>query len=148
MPTFETTLRLERKTATGIEVPPHIVAELGTGKKPAVTVTLNGYTYRSTVAVMGGRYMLPVSAEHRQGAGVQAGDHVSVTLHLDTEPRQVTVPDDLQAALDGTPGASERFRRLSYSQQRQHVLAVEGTKNPETRARRVAKTIQMLTEGA
>ncbi|GGL98099.1 YdeI/OmpD-associated family protein [Deinococcus aerophilus] len=145
MPTFETVLKQERKAATGIEVPPHIVAELGAGKKPAVTVILNGYTYRSTVAVMGGRYMLPVSAEHRQGAGVQAGDQVSVTLHLDTEPREVTVPDDLQAALDGTPAALERFERLSYSQQRQHVLSVEGTKNPETRARRVAKAIQTLT---
>lgn len=138
MPTFETPLKQERKTATGIEVHPQIVAELGAGKKPAVTVTLNGYTYRSTVAVLGGRYMLPVSAEHRQGAGVQAGDQVSVTLHLDIEPREVTVPDDLQAAL-------ERFGRLSYSQQRQHVLAVEGTKNPETRARRVVKAIQSLT---
>lgn len=145
MPTFETSLKQERKTATGIEVPPQIVAELGAGKKPAVTVSLNGYMYRSTVAVLGGRYMLPVSAEHRQGAGVQVGDQVSVTLHLDIEPREVTVPDDLQAALDGTPAALERFGRLSYSQQRQHVLAVEGTKNPETRARRVVKALQALT---
>lgn len=147
MPSFETTLIQEGKTATGIEVPPEIVAELGTSRRPAVTVTLNGYVYRSTVAVMGGRFMLPVSAEHRQGAGLQAGDRVRVTLSLDTEPREVCVPDDLQAALDGSPAALERFGRLSYSGQRQHVLSVEGAKNPDTRARRVTKVLQTLTEG-
>lgn len=78
MPTFDTTLKQERKTATGIEVPPEVVAALGTGRKPAVTVTLNGHVYRSTVAFLSGRFMLPVSAEHRRGAGIQAGDPVSV----------------------------------------------------------------------
>lgn len=147
MPSFETTLRQERKTATGIEVPPEIVAALGGSKKPAVKVTLNGYTYRSTVAVMGGRFMLPVSAEHRQGAGVQAGDHVNVTLEVDTEPREVEVPDDLQGALNANPAALQGFGQLSYSRQRQHVLAVEGTRNPETRQRRVEKVVQTLMEG-
>lgn len=147
MPSFETTLRQERKTATGIEVPPEVVAALGSSKKPAVKVTLNGYAYRSTVAVMGGRFMVPVSAEHRQGAGVQSGDHVSVTLEVDPEPREVEVPDDLQGALNADPTALERFGQLSYSRQRQHVLAVEGTRNPETRQRRVGKVIQTLTGG-
>ncbi|WP_019588804.1 YdeI/OmpD-associated family protein [Deinococcus apachensis] len=147
MPSLETTLRQERQTATGIEVPPEVVAALGTGKKPAVKVTLNSYTYPSTVAVIGGGFMGPVSAEHRQGAGVQAGDHVSVTLQVDTESREVEVPDDLQGALNANLTALERFGQLSYSRQRQHVLAVEGTMNPETRQRRVEKVIQTLMEG-
>ncbi|WP_161884192.1 YdeI/OmpD-associated family protein [Deinococcus alpinitundrae] len=146
MPTFETTLLSAKKTATGIEVPADVVTALGSSKKPAVTVVLNGHPYRSTIAVMGGRFMLPVSAEHRQAAGVEAGDRVSVALELDTAPREVVVPDDLKAALENNPAAAEHFSRLSYSQQRQHVLSVEGTKNPETRQRRVTKAIDALTE--
>ena len=148
MPTFDTTLKQEGKTATGIEVPAEVVASLGSSKKPAVKVTLNGYVYRSTLAVMDGRFMLPVSAEHRQGAGLQAGDRVEVTLELDTEPRVVSVPADLQTALEGDAVALEHFAALSYSGKRQHVLAVEGTKNPDTRARRVAKVIQTLRDGS
>lgn len=146
MPTFDTTLLSARQTATGIEVPPEIVAALGSSRKPAVNVTLNGYAYRSTVAVVGGKFMMPVSAEHRMGAGLQAGDRVSVTLEPDTAPREVSVPGDLQAALDAHPAALERFGRLSYSGKRQHTLSVEGTKNPDTRARRVQKAIQTLLE--
>lgn len=146
MPTFDTILLLARQTATGIEVPPEVVSQLGTTKKPAVKVTLNGYVYRSTVAVMGGRFMLPVSAEHRQGAGVAAGDRVSVTLEPDTAPREIVVPDDLQAALDASPAALAAFGKLSYSGKRQHTLSVEGTQNPETRARRVQKAIRTLLE--
>lgn len=138
MLSFETILRQERKTATGIEVPPEVVAALGSGKRAAVRVVLNGYAYRSTVAVMRGRFMLSVSAEHRHGAGIQAGDQVSVTLEVDTEPRKVEVPDDLQGALNANPATLERFGQLSYSQQRQHVLAVEGTKNPATRQHTLA----------
>lgn len=147
MPTFETTLKQEGKTATGIEVPPEIVAQLSGSRKPAVNVTVNGYAYRSTVAVMGGRFMLPVSAEHRQGAGLSAGDTVSVILEVDTEVREVVVPQDLQTALDAHPVALEKFGRLSYSGKRVHTLAVEGTKNDETRARRVAKVVQTLLAG-
>jgi len=147
MPTFETTLLSAKKTATGIEVPADVVAALGSSKKPAVTVVLNGHSYRSTIAVMGGRFMLPVSAEHRQAAGVAAGDRVSVSLELDTAPREVVVPDDLKAVLDSHPKAAERFSQLSYSQQRQHVLSVEGTQNPETRQRRIAKALEALTAG-
>jgi len=147
MPTFETTLLSAKKTATGIEVPADVVAALGSSKKPAVTVVLNGHSYRSTIAVMGGRFMLPVSAEHRQAAGVAAGDKVSVALELDTAPREVVVPDDLNAALALHPEAAERFSQLSYSQQRQHVLSVEGTQNPETRQRRIVKALEALTAG-
>lgn len=148
MPTFTATLKQEGKTATGIEVPPEIMEALGGGKKPAVTVTLNGYAYRSTVGVMGGRSMIPVSAGHRGNAGLSAGDSVQVTLELDTAPREVDVPEDLQAALDANPTALAAFARLSYSGKRQHTLSVEGTKNPETRARRVAKAVGTLSGGA
>ena len=148
MPTFTATLKQEGKTATGIEVPPEIMEALGGGKKPAVTVTLNGYAYRSTVGVMGGRSMIPVSAGHRGNAGLSAGDSVQVTLELDTAPREVDVPEDLQAALDANPAALAAFEKLSYSGKRQHTLSVEGTKNPETRARRVAKAVATLSGGA
>lgn len=148
MPTFTATLKQEGKTATGIEVPPEIMEALGGGKKPAVTVTLKGYAYRSTVGVMGGRSMIPVSAGHRGNAGLSAGDRVQVTLELDMAPREVDVPEDLQAALDANPTALAAFARLSYSGKRQHTLSVEGTKNPETRARRVAKAVATLSGGA
>jgi hypothetical protein len=144
MPTFTAILKQEGKTATGIEVPPEIMAALSGGKKPALTVTLNKYVYRTTVGVMGGRSMIPVSAEHRGKAGLTAGDTVSVRVELDTEPRTVTVPDDLQAALNVNPAARAAFEKLSYSGKRQHTLSVEGTTNPETRARRVAKAIETL----
>lgn len=141
---FTATLQLHGKTATGIEVPPTTVAALGSGKRPAVNVTINGYTYRSTIAPMGGGFMLPVSAEIRAGAGVAAGDIVAVALTLDTAPREVTVPADLATALDVAPEAQRAFEALSYSNKRAHVLSVEDAKTPETRQRRIAKVIETL----
>lgn len=143
---FQSRIELGGKTATGLEVPLEIVEKLGTGKKPAVTVTINGYTYRSTVATLGGRYMLPVSAENRAGAKVAAGDEVEVEIELDTAPREVEVPPDFAAALDRDTGARAVFEKLSYSHKRQHVLAIEGTKNPETRQRRIEGAIKILNE--
>ncbi len=114
--TFATTvLKDQEKSATGLQVPAETIAVLGNGKKPAVKVTLNGYSYRTTVAVMGGAFMIPLSAEHRNAAGVQAGDAVEVTLKLDTEPRTVEVPADLAAALADQPVATAAFEALSYS---------------------------------
>lgn len=144
---FRTTLRLEGKTATGIEVPHEIVAALGKGKRPPVYVTINGYTYRSTVAAYGDLFMLPVSAEVRERAGVAAGEEVEVELALDEEPRAVAVPDDLAQALAAAPEAKAFFDGLSYSHQRRYVLSVEDAKTPETRARRIEKTIAALLEG-
>jgi uncharacterized protein YdeI (YjbR/CyaY-like superfamily) len=112
-----------------------------------VRVTINGYTYRSTVASMGGRYMLPVSAEHRTGAGVAAGDQVDVALALDTEPRVVTVPPDFAAALDADEAARRRFDAMAYSHQLRWVLSVEGAKTPETRQRRIAKAVTDIAAG-
>jgi len=145
---FRTTVVLAGKTATGIEVPPDVVAALGPGKRPAVRVTIGGHTYRSTVAVMGGRSMLPISAERRVLAGVAAGDEVDVDLDVDLEPRTVAVPGDLAAALDADPAARRRFDSLAYSHQLRHVLAVEGAKTPETRGRRVAGALAALQPDA
>jgi hypothetical protein len=144
---FRTTVLQARKTATGIEVPPDIVEALGSGKRPPVLVTINGCTYRSTVAVMGGVFMIGVSAENRQATGVAAGDEVEVDLELDTEPRVVSVPADLAEALDASPAARQAFDRLSYSHQLQHVLAVEGAKAADTRQRRIGKTVADLSGG-
>ncbi|MFI7705873.1 YdeI/OmpD-associated family protein [Nonomuraea sp. NPDC049480] len=144
---FRATMELHGKTATGIEVPGEVVDALGGGKRPAVTVTINSYTYRTTVATMGGRYMLPVSAEIRQGAGVAAGDEVEVTVELDTAPREIVVPADLAEALDRAPEARKFFESLSYSRKRRYVLQIEGAKKPETRQRRVEDTVAKLADG-
>ncbi len=144
---FRAVLQLGGKTATGIQVPDEVVASLGPGKRPAVRVTINGYTYPSTVAVMGGTFMLPVSAEVRAHAGVAAGDEVDVDLDLDTAPREVTVPADVTDALDRDPDAKGFFDGLSYSNKRRIVLSIEDAKTPETRQRRIDKAISALREG-
>ena len=144
---FRAIVLLGGKTAAGISVPPDVVAQLGPSKRPAVLVSIGSHTYRSTVAVMDGEFMVPVSADVRKQAGVAAGDEVDVELELDTAPREVTVPDDLARALAGEPEARRFYDGLSYSNQRRHVLAVEGAKTPETRERRIAKAVEMLREG-
>ncbi|GAA3571697.1 hypothetical protein GCM10022419_060720 [Nonomuraea rosea] len=144
---FRSTIELGGKTATGFEVPAEVVEALGSGKRPAVTVTIGAHTYRSTVASMGGRFMLPLSAENRQGAGVAAGDEVEVAVELDTAPREVEVPADLAAALDLVPEAKTFFESLSYSRKLRWVLQVEAAKKPETRQRRVADTVAKLADG-
>lgn len=141
---FRSIVRLDGKTATGISVPAEIVAALGSSKKPAVRVTINGYSYRSSIASMRGEYMLPISAENRKGAGVAAGDEVEVEVELDTEPREVNVPADFAAALDQDAEAKQRFEKLSYSHKQQHVLPIEQAKTAETRQRRIEKAIEML----
>ncbi|OXS54221.1 hypothetical protein B1A99_26900 [Cohnella sp. CIP 111063] len=144
---FRTTLELSKKTATGIHVPDEIVEALGAGKKPPVKVTIGSYTYRSTVASMGGRFLLPVSQEHREGAGIQAGDEIEVELELDDAPREVSVPADFVEALDRHAEAREFFDRLSYSNKRRFVLNIEGAKSAETRQRRIDKSVELLREG-
>ncbi|WP_324275222.1 YdeI/OmpD-associated family protein [Blastococcus brunescens] len=140
-------MELGGKTATGLEVPTEVVDALGAGKKPPVVVTLSGHSYRSTVAVMGGRYLLPLSAENRAAAGVAAGEDVEVGVELDTEPREVTVPEDLAAALAREEAAREAFEQLSYSNRRRHVMAIEDAKTPETRQRRITRAVETLREG-
>jgi hypothetical protein len=143
---FRTTILQGGKTATGIEVPPEVVAALSTSRKPAVKVTLNGYTYRSTLATMDGKFMVGVSADVREHAGVKGGDTVEVTLELDTEKREVAVPLDLAAALAKDAKAKRSFEALSYSNQRRYAELITGAKTEETRQRRVAKTVSELRE--
>ena len=145
--TFKTKLLQAGKTATGIEFPAKIVDALGAGKRPPVRVTLNGYTYRSTMAVMGGKYMVGVSADVRAGAGVAGGEEVDVDIELDTEKREVTLPADFAAALDSAPDARRTFEGLSYSNKSWHVLQIDGAKTDETRQRRIAKSVEALAAG-
>ena len=146
--TFRTMLLSEGKTATGFKVPPEVVEVLGTGKRPAVTVTVNGYSYRSTVAPFAdGVFMIGVSAEHRAASGLRAGDDLDVTLALDTAPRVVEVPPELAAPLEADLTARAFFDGLSYSNKRVFTLSVEGTSNPETKARRVEKAMALMREG-
>lgn len=144
---FRTTVHLGGKTATGIQVPDEVVAALGAGKRPPVHVTINSYTYRSTVAPMGGEFWIPVSAEVREHSGVAAGDEVDVELQLDTAPREVVVPPDFAAALAADSDAQRFFDGLSYSNKRRLVLQIEGAKTEETRQRRIATTVDKLREG-
>jgi hypothetical protein len=144
---FRTTILQGDKTATGIRIPDEVIEALGSGKRPAIRVTINGFTYRSTVAVLGGDYMVGVSAENRAGANVAGGDVVDVDVELDTEPRVVTLPPDFAAALDAEPAAWRTFDGLSPSNKGWHVSQVEGAKTDETRQRRIAKQVDALREG-
>lgn len=143
---FHTTIRQDGNT-TGIEVPPEIIEQLGSGKRPPVVVTVNGHTYRSTVAVMGGDYLISLSAENRAKAGVTGGQGVEIELELDTKPRTVDLPDDFAAALAAEPAAQATFDALSPSNKGWHVLQVNGAKTDETRQRRIAKQVAALKEG-
>jgi Bacteriocin-protection, YdeI or OmpD-Associated/Domain of unknown function (DUF1905) len=141
---FRTVVQLEGKTATGLRVPSEVVDALGSGKRPRVLVTIGTHTYRSTVAAYRDVFMLPLSAENRAQARVAAGDQVDVDVVLDTAPREVDVPPDLAAALLADAVAGDAFRALSYSNQRRYTLAIDDAKTPETRARRVARTVDEL----
>lgn len=143
---FSATLEQSGKTATGVAVPDELVEQLGSGKRPPVTVAFNGHTYRSTVASMGGRFMLPVSAENRAAAGIEAGDVIDVGLTLDRSPREVEMPADFAKALAADKTAQEFFDSLSYSVKRWHVESVTGAKTEATRERRIAKSVAMLAE--
>jgi hypothetical protein len=141
---FEALLLLSGKTATGIEIPATVIEELGAGKKPPVLVTLNGHTYRSTVASRGGRYLVGVSAENREAAGVSAGETLTVDIEIDGEPREVPVPAELGAALGAHPDAKAAFQELSPSKKQQFTLPIERAKTDETRQRNVKKALDAL----
>lgn len=144
---FHTTILQTGKNTAGIHVPDEIVTALGGGKHPKVKATLNGYTYRSSIASMGGIFMLGVSAEVRKNAGVAGGDEVDVELELDTEVREVNVPTDLAEALSHDAAAKKFFESLSYSNKSRHVLGIEGAKTAETRQRRIEKSVSLFHEG-
>jgi len=142
---FESTVELGGKTATGIRVPDAVIEGLGSSKRPPVTITINGYTYRTTAVRMGGAFYVPLSAENREAAGVAAGDDVAVEIAHDTAPREVTVPDDLAAAMDDA--ARTAYDGLSFTHRKEWVRWVEEAKKPETRATRIEKTVSGLKAG-
>ncbi len=144
---FQTDIQLSGKTATGIEIPADLIEALGAGRKPVVRVTINGYSYSSTVARRGERYLVGVNADTRKRAGVAAGDRVEVEIELETGPREMSVPPDLAEAIEADPAAQAFFASLTASQRKWFVLDVEDAKRPETRQRRIAKSIEMLREG-
>jgi len=144
---FRATVELGGKTATGIEVPDDVVAALGPGSRPPVTVTVGGHSYRTTVARMGGRFLVPLSAENRTAAGVAAGDQVDVGIEPDTAPREVEVPADLTEALAKDDAARATFDGLSYTHRKEWVRWVEEAKKADTRAARLAKTVEALHAG-
>jgi hypothetical protein len=144
---FRTTILAAGKNITGIHVPDEVVAALGSSRKPAVAVTLNGYTYRSTVASMRGKFMVGVSADVRAKSGVKGGDTLDVEIVLDTAPRVLEIPPDLAAALAAEPAAQAAFDKLSYSNKRRHTMPLDEAKTAETRARRIEKSVENLKAG-
>jgi hypothetical protein len=144
---FRTEVLREGKTATGLQVPDEVVAELGAGKRPAVRITINSYSYRTTAMSMGGRYMVPLAAEHRDAAAVSAGEKIDVEIELDTEVREVVVPSDLAAALAAQPSVQAFFDQLSFTHRKEWVRWIEDAKKPETRQLRLTKTVDELREG-
>lgn len=142
---FRTTVTLSGKTATGLQVPDEVVTALGAGKRPPVVVRLGSYSYRTTVAPMGGAFWLPLAAEHRAAAGVRAGEEVDVVIEHDAAPREVALPDDLATALDDALRAT--FDGLAPSHRKEWVRWVEEARKPDTRAARIQKTVESLGAG-
>jgi hypothetical protein len=145
--TFNAELQRSGKTAAGFEVPDDVVAALGAGRHPKVVVTVRGYSFRSSVARMGDRYMLGVNAARRAEGAMTTGTAYDVTLSVDTAPREVELPDDFAEALSAEPAATEFWEGLSYSNRSWHVLQITGAKKPETRRARIEKSIAMLATG-
>ena len=144
--TFKTTLH-QTGNNTGIVVPAEIVEALGGGKRPALNVTVNGFAYRSSLATMGGQYMISFSSDKRVATGLNGGDKIAVTLELDTAPRVMDVLPDLQKALEKDKAAKAYFATLSYSNQRRHIDPINDAKTPETRARRIEKSVVLFHDG-
>ncbi len=143
--TFKTTLiKGDQKNTSGIEIPAEIIDALSAGKKPPVRITIGDYSYRSTVAVMGGRYLVSLSQAHREASGLQGGETVDVTVEVDTEPRTVEVPEDLAAALAAKPGAHEAFDKASPSARKEFVRQVAEAKAQDTRERRIAAIVAKM----
>jgi len=128
----------------GLEVPAEVVESLGQGKRPRVTITINGHSWKSRVAIMRGRYLLGLSNANRQAAGVVTGDEVEVELEFDPDPRVVVEPPDFASALDAEPIARAAYDRLPDGRKREHARAIESAKKPETRIRRIDKALATL----
>ena len=132
------------KTAAGVEVPEKVVLGLGSTRRPLVKATINGYTYRSSIAPMGGKYMLSVSNEVRSRTGVVPGETVDVDVELDTDKREVEVPPELAKALAKDAKAKKHFESLSYSRKYALAAPIANGKTPETRERNLAKAMAEL----
>ena len=141
---FTSELLASGGNTTGFQVPDAMVEALGGGRRPKVVVTVEGHTWRTSIAAMGGRFMLGASAAVREASGISAGQTYGVHVELDTAPRVIEVPDDLAAGLAASPAAAAAWAGLSYSQQRQHTEALAAAKKPETRERRVATIVEKL----
>ena len=141
---FRSKVLLAGKTATGVEVPAKVVEGLGSSRRPLVRVTINGYTYRSAIAVMGGTYMLGISDEVRKNTGVGGGDTIDVDVELDTQAREVEVPPELTKALAKDAKAKKYFESLSYSGKYRLTAPIANGKTPETRARNLDKAMKEL----
>src|SRR5215813_6249822 len=128
----------------GLEVPQEVIEALGGGKRPPVRITLNGHSWRSRVAIMRGRYLLGLSNANREAARVAIGDEVEVQVELDEEPRVLREPEDFARALDADPAARAAYDRLAHTHKREHILAIESAKRPDTRERRIQEALQML----
>ena len=139
---FRAKVLLAGKTATGVEVPTKVVDGLGSTKRPLVKVTINGYTYRSAIAPMGGTYMLDERGQ--VGAEPRAGDTVDVNVELDTEKRDVEVPPELARALAKDPKVKKYFESLSYSGKYRLVAPIANGKTADTRARNLDKAMREL----
>ena len=142
---FSTVLLTAGKTATGIKIPEEIIEKLGGGKKPLVKVTINNFTYRSAVAVMGGAYMVGVNAENREAAKVKGGDKIDVTIELDTEERTIEIPAELQKAFSKNAAAKKIFESLSNSKKKALTIPIANAKTDETRNRNIEKALSALT---
>jgi hypothetical protein len=144
--TFETTVAVTGNN-TGIVVPEKAIGELAAGGRPAVLVNVNGYEYRSTAGVMGGKHMISISAAVRKATGLKGGDPIRVTLTVADTPREVTVPADFAAALAADEQAGAFFARLSNSMQRYHVDTITAAKSADTRQRRIDKAVALFRAG-
>jgi hypothetical protein len=133
-------------TMAGFEVPFDPKPVFGKTRAP-VKVTINGYTYRSTIASYGGRWLLPLRRSNREAAGLTEAKTLKVTLTLDEEPRTVTPPQDLVKALRAAK-LLPVFQKMSYTHQREHVEAVQSAKKPETRVRRIEACVKMVRSRA
>jgi hypothetical protein len=144
---FRAELRRTGGNTTGFPVADEIVDGLGGGARPKVVVRVNGYEFRSSIARMGGDYWLGVSAERRAAAGIEGGEVYDVEVELDTAPRAIEVPEDLATALAGEPAAKAFWESMSFSNQRWHAEQLTSAKTAETRARRLAKSLDLLRAG-
>ncbi|GLH96354.1 YdeI/OmpD-associated family protein [Phytohabitans aurantiacus] len=144
--TFETTVAASGNN-TGMVVPDEVIEQLAAGKRPAVIVDVNGYEYRNTVAVMGGQYMIGISAAIRKATGLKGGDPIRVTLTVADTPREVNVPADFAAALAADEAVEAFFGKLSNSLQRYHIDNVNAAKSAETRQRRIEKAVALFRNG-